>query len=298
MEKEAPMFTATETRTDSRPRGGDSSRLEVRNLKFPMAGDVPRHWLGGRKSVTSFFDNLSVFFPEGEKFFIDAIKAHKHLIHDEQLLKQVAAFCAQEGIHGREHVRYNEMLAAQGYPVVELEERVKAVLARARTLPPRVQLAATCALEHFTALMGHAVLDDPRLLDGAHPVMRSLWRWHSAEENEHKAVAYDVYEAVGISYPERAAVMLIASVVFWTLVVQHQVRFMKVDGTHRSPKEWRSLLSYLFVEPAPLTQMWLGWLHYFRPSFHPWNHDNRDLLESWKKEYAAGHAVQRTPKPA
>jgi len=282
------------------PHGGGTSKLEVRNLRFPIESEVPRHWHGGGKAVTSFFDNLSIFFPAGERFFIEAVKAHKHLIvDDDQLLKDIAAFCAQEGIHGREHIRYNQMLEAQGYPAVELDRKVQLILGWvSRTLPKRLQLSVTCALEHFTALMGHALLADPRLLEDAHPVMRSLWRWHAAEENEHKAIAFDVYESVGSPYVERVGVMLAASVVFWTLVVQHQARFMKVDGVARSPEEWRSLFVYLFVEPGGLVGMWRGWLDYFRPGFHPWDQDNRDLLERWKHEYAERRGPNGVPRPA
>ena len=69
---------------------------------------------------------------------------------------------------------------------------------------------------------------------------------------------------------------------------------MKVDGIQWSPKEWRALFVFLFVEPGGLVGMWRGWLDYFRLGFHPWNHDNRDLLERWKKE----HAGRATAKPA
>src|SRR4029077_2358080 len=111
------------------------------------------------------------------------------------LAEAVRAFYQQEGYHSREHVRYNEVVAAQGYPVAEMDARVGRLLRLVRRrAPKRRQLAATCALEHFTALMAHLFLSDARLLDGAHPAMAALWRWHAAEENEHKAVAFDVYQ--------------------------------------------------------------------------------------------------------
>lgn len=263
------------------------AELEVRNLRFATDDRVPRHWHGGRKSVTTFFDNLSLFFPAGERFFIDAVKAHKHVVTDERLLKDVAIFCAQEGIHGREHIRYNAMLEEQGYPAVELDRKVQRILAFVRrSLPRRTRLSVTCSLEHFTALMAEYILRDPRLLEGAHPVMRSLWRWHAAEESEHRAVAYDVYRAARGPYAERAVTMLVTTAIFWTLVVQHQARMMKVDGTAWSPSEWRALFVYLFVEPGGMLGLWRRWLDYFKPSFHPWDHDSRDLLERWKAEYA------------
>jgi predicted metal-dependent hydrolase len=265
--------------------------LEVRNLRFGM-DRVPRHWHGGRKSVTAFFNNLSLFFPTGERFFIDSVKAHKHLVDDKRLLTDVARFCAQEGVHGREHIRYNEMLEAQGYPAVAIDKKVERLLKRvSRVLSKRRQLAVTCALEHFTALMGHYLLSDPRLLQGADPVMASLWRWHAAEESEHRAVAYDVYLAAGGSYVERVVTMITTTFTFWALVVRHQALMMKVDGTLWSLREWRDLFVFLFIEPGGMTSLWRHWLDYFRPSFHPLDHDNSDLLEQWKQDYISGRAT-------
>src|SRR3546814_1673082 len=54
-----------------------------------------------------------------------------------------------------------------------------------------MQLAGTCALEHFTATLAHAILSDPAHLAGAETEAQRMWRWHAIEEIEHKAVAYD-----------------------------------------------------------------------------------------------------------
>ena len=262
-----------------------SPKLEVRNLRFDVSDEVPRYWHGGKRAVTLFFDNLSVFFPPGERFFISAVKAHAGQVHDENLLEQTRAFCAQAGIHSREHVRYNDMLRRQGYPVEAMERRVERLLARVtRMTKPSGRLAATAALEHFTALLAHYLLSDDRLLDGAHPVMAALWRWHAAEENEHKAVAYDVYRQTGGGYIERAAAMMIATVIFWAKVFEHQLRLMWADGILFSPREWYALFRFLFIAPGGLTRLFWPYLDYYRPSFHPWQLDNRGLLEAWKAE--------------
>jgi predicted metal-dependent hydrolase len=247
-------------------------RIEVRNRRFGF-DEVPRHWHAGRRSITSFFDNLSVFFPHGEQFFIDAVKAHRELVLEkgsEELRREVALFCAQEGMHSREHVRYNAMLEAQGYPAHALDAKVKRFLDFVSRIASRRQrLAITSALEHFTALMGHYLLTDPRLLEGAHPVMHSLWHWHATEEAEHRAVAYDVYRLTGAPYIERSIIMLGAAAIFWSLVLQHQAKFMKIDGNPWSLKEWSALVKYLFIEPGGMFGMWRRWLDYFRPDFHP-----------------------------
>jgi len=258
---------------------------EVRNLRFDIDGDVPRYWHGGRRSVTAFFDNLSVFFPPGERFFIASVKAHRNLIEDERLKNEAKAFYAQEAIHSREHVRYNEMLAAHGYPVEEMEARVQKLLDRVTARSSeRMQLAVTAALEHFTALMAHLLLRDPKILEGAHPVMAALWKWHAAEENEHKAVAYDVYQAAGGNYAERCAAMIGATVIFWAKVIEQQVRMMEANGTVLSGSEWLALGKFLFVKPGGLLRLVPMWFSYFRPGFHPWDLDNQALLDEWKRE--------------
>ena len=49
------------------------------------------------------------------------------------------------------------------------------------------------ALEHFTAILAHELLADPRHLAGADRETADLWRWHACEEIEHKGVAYDTW---------------------------------------------------------------------------------------------------------
>jgi hypothetical protein len=262
--------------------------LETRNLRFETGRDVPRHWHGGRRSVTRFFDNLSVFFPEGERFFVASVQAHKKAFEsDPELRRQVREFCGQEGIHGREHRRYNEMLRAQGIRVDRMEREVVRILRVARILPRRSQLAATCALEHLTALMGHLILRDPALLEGADPTMARLWRWHAAEENEHKSVAFDVFVAAGGTYPERAVVMVIASAIFWAKVLEHQARFQAADGDLLSAREWVALVRFLFVEPGGMGSLARLWLEWFRPGFHPTDIDSERELDAWLESYAA-----------
>ena len=50
------------------------TRLAVRRLLIDLESDVPRHWCGGDPFRTAFFDALSMSFPVGEQFFIDAVR--------------------------------------------------------------------------------------------------------------------------------------------------------------------------------------------------------------------------------
>jgi predicted metal-dependent hydrolase len=60
-----------------------------------------------------------------------------------------------------------------------------------------VDLTATTALEHFTATIASQLLVNNHIQElMSDETMKTMWLWHAIEENEHKAVAYDVFEGV------------------------------------------------------------------------------------------------------
>jgi uncharacterized protein len=259
----------------------------VRNLRFEIDESIPQYWHGGRRSISIFLDNLSVFFPAGERFFVKAVRAHQSFVKDDPLTQEVRAFCGQEGVHGREHERYNE-LVRRFYPTEAMERRVQAILDRVSEGTPEIgQLGVTCALEHFTALLGNMLLRDPRLLEGAHPAMDALWRWHAAEENEHKTVAYDVFTAAGGDYRTRVGTMIGATAIFWAKVIEQQARMMNASGILFSAEEWRALGRFLFVEPGGMLRLIRLYFEYYRPDFHPSHIDSSAVLDRWRAEYEA-----------
>jgi predicted metal-dependent hydrolase len=202
-------------------------------------------------------------------------------------MKDVRAFCAQEGVHSREHEHMNEVVRHHGYPIDDMEKKVEALLGRVTERSSDImQLGVTCALEHFTALMGEMLLGSRGLLEGAQPSMAALWKWHAAEENEHKNVAFDVFKAAGGGYGVRAITMIGATFIFWAKVIEQQARMMKADGIHLSVAEWVGLVRFLFIKPGGLAPLFPLWLEYFRPSFHPSDIDSTALIEEWRHEFA------------
>ncbi len=69
-------------------------------------------------------------------------------------------------MHSREHVAFNKRALEAGYDLAPLEARVEMRLAVVRSRPPIVNLAATMCLEHFTAILAHQLLSNPKHLDG------------------------------------------------------------------------------------------------------------------------------------
>jgi predicted metal-dependent hydrolase len=174
---------------------GSRHDIPVRRPNFDFARDIPHHWLAGNALATHVFNGLNLVFPDGERFFIDAVRAHMERIADPELTRQIRGFFGQEGRHAHEHQRYFETLEAQGYEIQGFLRRFRAFTRWCtRRLPAPLRLSMTAGAEHYTATLGALVLSDG-FIDGAHPVLRDLIIWHATEEVEHKAVAFDVLQA-------------------------------------------------------------------------------------------------------
>jgi predicted metal-dependent hydrolase len=265
----------------------EGPEFEVRNLRFEFDSSIPRHWYGGSASRTAFFDSLSPFFVVGERFFVNSVKRQLPKLKDPELLRKARAFCGQESVHQREHESYNRMLDERGYPATRMERWVKRLLWLVTMLTyPRIRLAVTCALEHFTAIGANRILSDRRAFVGADPRMRAFWRWHAAEETEHKGVPFDVYESVGGNYLERVVVMILTTITFQAYAFTHVLRFMWIDRRVFSTLAWRELgqmLAFTSTSRAFVDD----YLAYYRRGFHPWQLDNRGLLAEFERELAS-----------
>lgn len=262
-----------------------STQIEIRprTSDFKIGVSHRTYWHGGSAHRTLIYNAMSTLFPEGEYLFMDSVRAHRHLIRNSRLQDQVRQFLRQEAHHSREHVRYNEILDAQGFGASRLHELAGKRLGVVRTLGSRRMLACTCALEHFTATFGHELLSDPSYLLGADDSFSRVWTWHCIEEIEHKAVAFDVYQEVysGFSgYVVRVRVMLLATIIFSSMIIDFTGQLMKDKGLHRSWRTWAGVLNYLFARPGLFRRMLPGLIVYMRPGFHPWGLDNRPLIEA------------------
>src|SRR5580765_4358463 len=166
--------------------------ITPRDRKFGREKTLDRLWHGGSLEATAIYNALSSTFPIGEAYFVESVRAFRERA-PTKLAEEIKAFTTQEAIHSREHDAFNKRAAAAGYDLSLLEAQVERRLAVTRSKPPIVSLAATMALEHFTAILAHQLLANPRHLAGGDPETADLWRWHACEEIEHKGVAYDTW---------------------------------------------------------------------------------------------------------
>lgn len=255
-----------------------------RDLHFPFPPERILNWHGEGVHVTQFFNTLSLYFPEGEKFFIESVRHYRNQITDPTLQQAVTAFIGQEAMHGREHRVFNTLMNDAGLPANRIEEfTINRLKMANKIFSPSMQLSMTIALEHLTAIMAADMLSKPDVLAGSHPDYARLWRWHALEETEHKAVAFDVWKTVMPntlgSYLKRCWGLVQTSWFFWLFTAIFHVRMARAAHPQESHlRGYLRLARFLFVKPAAWLSLGPAWFAYFKPGFHPWQHDNRAAL--------------------
>jgi predicted metal-dependent hydrolase len=266
--------------------------ITPRDRRFGRGADTKRWWLGGDPVGSALYDALSITFPKGEAFFVESVRAFREGA-PPKLAAEIRAFTTQEVMHSREHVQFNRRAVEAGYDMTLLEKKVDERLAVSKTRPPIVNLAATMALEHFTAILAHQLLREPRHLAGADRESANLWRWHSIEEIEHKGVAYDTWLHATRGWPRfkrwsvKARVMLYVTKNFLVDRIAGALELLRQDGI-TGPKAWARLLWHVWVRPGMFRKIMGAWFAFFLPGFHPWNEDDRALIASAEKALADG----------
>lgn len=296
------------------PQSSDPEReIPVRRISFEesIEGLDKDFTADGEVIMAHLMASLSGVFPDGEQIFIDSVRHFRDQVTDPDLLRQVNGFIGQEVTHGREHRRLNARLDQLGYRsklvertmqtdtvitpgmqrIVWLASRVgplKDLLTRIEAEretggpDPMFMLALTAALEHFTATMAKTFLTEPDLQTIiSDDAFLRFWVWHAIEESEHRAVAFDVYKAVGGDEETRLRAMRVATVVLMFIGGYHTVAGVLRD--RRSYRRFGLLTSITRLPSNPfLSKRFRRELEdYNRPDFHPLQQDTSGMEGAW-----------------
>lgn len=219
---------------------GNAARhtLQARRVQFDFS-QTPLHWVPDDPFATYTFNGVHMLLPAGELWFCRVYNKALPLVTDPQLRADVEGFIRQEAVHSRAHSRAELYLHAHGIQTDAFREKVEWLfetflgeapfgvdalqipMLEKRWLVARVGIIA--AIEHFTGLIGQWAMDNTSL-DRADPVMTDLFRWHLAEEVEHRTVAFDLFEHLCQTqlgfYVSRQALMAIVYPLFLYFLVE------------------------------------------------------------------------------
>jgi predicted metal-dependent hydrolase len=213
-------------------------QIKPRRVQFDFQ-DTPLHWIPDDPFSSHIINGINIILPAGELWFCRVYNKALPYVTDPQLRADVEGFIRQEAIHSRVHSKAEQFLWAHGLQTDEFRERiewlfeqvlgeapfgVKALQGRLlekRWLVARVGLIA--AIEHFTGVLGQWCMDNTSW-DKADPTMADLFRWHLAEEVEHRTVAFDLFQHLCQTqlgfYVSRQALMAIVYPLFLYFLVE------------------------------------------------------------------------------
>jgi len=253
--------------------------VQPRRFEFHELDTVPRHWFAGNPLVTHFENAFSILIPPGERFFIRSVRYFSDRVDDPESQDLIRAFIQQEGLHTRAHNEFNASLARFGVDVAGEAAYAERVFQKlGRILPRKVQLGATVFMEHLTAVGAHMMFVEPLVAESMEPEMARFWRWHAAEELEHKAVAFDLFRAVGGGYPLRVFSALAAIVLLALPFHRIARRTLRADPTPITPETRRQARRIQQKVMGPQLRMIA---RYFKPGFHPWDSPDEHHLRAW-----------------
>jgi predicted metal-dependent hydrolase len=81
-------------RSDRAPRP-----IPIRRPEFDFTRVRSPHWFGGDPFLTHLLNALSLTFPQGERFLMDAVKEYEGRVTSAALRHEITRFLGQEGLH-------------------------------------------------------------------------------------------------------------------------------------------------------------------------------------------------------
>ena len=136
--------------------------------------------------------------------------------------------------------------------------------------------------------MADALLRDPAFMNKADRNFTDLWIWHAIEETEHKAVAFDVLNVALRGMSPLARYRARVSAFIYATFIQNFIWFRNIKRLHAGHPwhgqvgYWVKVGWYILGWPGLYRRSLLNYCRYFLPGFHPWQHDNRQVLEKWR----------------
>lgn len=274
-----------------------SQSIPPRRVTFEWT-NVRRHWLDGRPGLTHMCNALHLLFPPAERWFSRVTHQLLPQLTDAELIHAAKGFMGQEGNHARTHQSFASVLRAQGFEVDRIVDFVERDFQRhSRILPLRIQIALISATEQYTAALGRWVFES-HVFDGADPELRDLFLWHSAEEIEHKCVAFDVREATTPGYVRRVVPLL-----FVTAGLVSMWSFIALYLAYQDPETTlgavvRDLRRARREGKAPFGAIARGFFQYLKPSFHPSEDDDMQYAREYLATSPAVRALAAAPSAA
>lgn len=278
-------------------------QLKARRVQFDF-DQTPLHWLRDDPFSTHVINGIHMLLPEGELWFCRVYNKALPLITDDELRADVEGFIRQEAVHSRAHSKAQLYLQQHGLELDDYMARVEwlfksllgeqpfGIKALERKALEKhwliLRVGVIAAIEHFTGVLGQWAMDNTSWEANGDPTMVDLFKWHLAEEVEHRTVAYDLFEHLCQTqlgfYVSRQALMALVFPLIMYFIAEGGRTLMRQDPDPKVRRLGHSLLPGIFrqlqqvgekTDNVPtftfLVEATLRWI---APGFHPIDEGN------------------------
>lgn len=183
-------------------------QLKARRVQFDLSS-TPAYWIPDDPFSSHLINGIHLILPAGELWFCRVYNKALPYVSNPQLRADVEGFIRQEAIHSRTHSKAEPYLQRHHFDTQAFRTKIEWLFERFLGDAPLtlkvlkhqrlekhwliMRVGIIAAIEHFTGALGQWTLDNTSW-DKADPVMADLFRWHLAEEVEHRTVAFDLFE--------------------------------------------------------------------------------------------------------
>lgn len=264
--------------------GDKKGAIIVRQIPFDFEEAIAPVWHPERAEWSHMLNGGSLTMPYLEPFLIKTVTEALKKVDDPLLKAEVHGFIGQEGVHFKNHRRYNEILKRHYPELANVEDAMSADYRKIQKKSLRWRMAYSAGFETMTmGITEWLVKDRADLFVGADPSVTSLILWHMVEETEHKNVAYDLYMHLYGDYWPKLWGLLVGSLHVASCSRKGYISMLKKDGLWRRfgsrIKLWGLVAQFfLKVSPAMLRSM--------LPGYHPSKVSDPDWVNQWMQAYA------------
>jgi uncharacterized protein len=229
--------------------------MKIRNIDIDFS-NAEIYWTPETPEFAQFWNATSTFLPYLEPFLNTVVREGMGELSDEerdqQLRRDCRIFMAQEAEHYRNHEKFNKKLRESGYSELSAREAVmKADYERYQEQrSQRFRLGYAEGFETLGPILACYFLEAARELQdpSVDDPTADLWRWHLAEEYEHRHVCNYLFHRLYPAYWYRLYGMAFAGRHMLSYMIGTALYLLREDRrTGKIVDPWRSRLRFAGV---------------------------------------------------
>ena len=244
--------------------------MKIRDLDIDFA-QAKIFWAPEDPEFSQFWNGASSFLPYLEPFLNKTVREGANRLPADQstLREDCRIFIAQEGRHYRNHAKFNALLRESGYPQLAAREaRMKADYEGFWKKGLKYSLGYAEGFETLGPIIACFFLEGARELQksSVDDPTADLWRWHFAEEYEHRHVCNYLfhqtfpgaywYRLYGICYAGRHMLSYMISTAL--VLLEQDYKAGRIKTPWRSRLRTFGMLGRLFLFIIPRLLNCLG----------------------------------------